>query len=537
MKKTICIIICLVSLLCVFCGCQKTPETPIVVGKNQKTMIEKAKEKQETTEKPKEETEELVEEPEISEEEIRLRETLGIPERYVKTMESDKLKVVIDAEVNVPAKSKFPIARVKGVNFTQEQVTAFYDALCGDVLMYPAEEMTKEEIEARVIEFQQKIASAKDENEAKLWEEAIKEEQKYYADAPSEAELQPDKDSTLQIREINTPGMHPGELTNLIKSEKKDDGKTFLVENNATYKKKSESVSYEDEQGNLQTVGQNRSCNARMDYDREMNAKKMINNGSPYFRADVTRQSLSGAAFDEANLTITPKEARMIIEELLKQTNCEDEFIISEVTLVADSPMDVGDDVPLWRLTGFASEEKWKAAGSPQTHPRELHAYQFKLLRTVGGIGVDFDVEMTAIDDESYDAEWWNEALYITVDDEGIRELRWNAPLEVQEIITEDSALLSFAEVCKIFEKMFFVKYEAKAAETQEETEYRITKAKLSLMRIREANAVASGLVVPVWNFYGYGIYDGESYEGELSLPRLTINAIDGSIIDINRGY
>lgn len=61
-------------------------------------------------------------------------------------------------------------------------------------------------------------------------------------------------------------------------------------------------------------------------------------------------------------------------------------------------------------------------------------------------------------------------------------------------------------------------------------------------MRVKEQNAEGSGLIIPVWDFFG-SYYRSDDPEG--TTPQgsdgyeslLTINAIDGSIIDRSSGY
>jgi hypothetical protein len=79
-----------------------------------------------------------------------------------------------------------------------------------------------------------------------------------------------------------------------------------------------------------------------------------------------------------------------------------------------------------------------------------------------------------------------------------------------------------------------------------------IDSIQLGLFRIKEQNTegTRSGLFVPVWAFYGNVIATSEYYEedggvrfnGPYDVPQgpyivLAVNAIDGSIIDVERGY
>ena len=71
-----------------------------------------------------------------------------------------------------------------------------------------------------------------------------------------------------------------------------------------------------------------------------------------------------------------------------------------------------------------------------------------------------------------------------------------------------------------------------------------ITEIRLGLTRVLEQNADEQAYLVPSWTFFGVKhLYDnkyisgweGEGYDGTTEI--LTINAIDGSVIDRNKGY
>jgi hypothetical protein len=70
--------------------------------------------------------------------------------------------------------------------------------------------------------------------------------------------------------------------------------------------------------------------------------------------------------------------------------------------------------------------------------------------------------------------------------------------------------------------------------------DFEINRVTLSLHRIIEQNSNESGLLVPVWSFYGKLVTDPDDpvFRSEiLGVSFLTINAIDGSIIDLYKGY
>jgi len=67
-----------------------------------------------------------------------------------------------------------------------------------------------------------------------------------------------------------------------------------------------------------------------------------------------------------------------------------------------------------------------------------------------------------------------------------------------------------------------------------------ISRIELGLMRVLEPNSLDTGVIIPVWDFYGknHGEMDGENWIlDDPNEPYLTVNAIDGSVIDRGAGY
>ena len=117
------------------------------------------------------------------------------------------------------------------------------------------------------------------------------------------------------------------------------------------------------------------------------------------------------------------------------------------------------------------------------------------------------------------------------MNDDGIVGMRWEAPYSILGNVTEDSSLIPFSEVEKIFEKMIAVKY----ANTQ--SIIAIENIRFGYARVAEQNQSGSALLVPAWDFFGtISDFNGISLS-DYGTSLITINAIDGSIIDLARGY
>lgn len=128
---------------------------------------------------------------------------------------------------------------------------------------------------------------------------------------------------------------------------------------------------------------------------------------------------------------------------------------------------------------------------------------------------------------------WANEALMAAVDGDGkLLSLVWLSPLKVTETVSEAAKLLSVDEIKEILVaqlgRMFTIR-----------SEVAVTGVQLGLYRIREQNSFDAGLLVPVWFFTGEFRPEGggDAFVYDNLNPLLIVNAIDGSIIDPQKGY
>ncbi|MCM1135521.1 MAG: DUF6034 family protein [Clostridium sp.] len=167
--------------------------------------------------------------------------------------------------------------------------------------------------------------------------------------------------------------------------------------------------------------------------------------------------------------------------------------------------------------------------------------YAVYLTRLLDGIPVTYTSEMgTTVDDES--ATWPYEQLELVYTGEGLEEFKWSNPYQIEKISDEYRFLLPFSEIQGIFEEMLVKKYEDFYAESDVKVELAIDEVRLGYMRVREKGSEAEGEMVPVWDFFGdetiYYPDMEEPYEKEESYwSKITINALDGTVIDRGLGY
>ncbi len=170
--------------------------------------------------------------------------------------------------------------------------------------------------------------------------------------------------------------------------------------------------------------------------------------------------------------------------------------------------------------------------------------YGLHFTRTLEGIPVTYtsDDALAVGDDEIC---WPYEGMDLVYDKEGLVNFEWKNPYQVEKTSDEYLFLLPFSEIQTVFEEMMVKKYEdyfeQVLGEGMDQIDFEIKEIRLGYMRIRKVGDATEGTMVPVWDFFGsetfqYG--DGEVYTDENPYNSLlTINALDGTIIDRELGY
>ena len=175
-------------------------------------------------------------------------------------------------------------------------------------------------------------------------------------------------------------------------------------------------------------------------------------------------------------------------------------------------------------------------------------AYELLFTRQVAGVNVTFnDVAASGgisyRDTPDYTPTWYYEYIQLLVDDAGVFAMEFSQPHEVTEIVTERAEILPLEEAVASFERMIgyqYAAYEAGEEEPCDDAYLCIDEIRLGLTRIAEKNAQQQGYLVPSWTFFGHYKLsdfwpDGEGHHGTEAI--LIVNALDGSIIDPDRGF
>ena len=133
------------------------------------------------------------------------------------------------------------------------------------------------------------------------------------------------------------------------------------------------------------------------------------------------------------------------------------------------------------------------------------------------------------------------EEIFGTLYEGEVIRLQWNSPFTVLSTENENVPLLPFERIMEIFRRHVFMSV---YCDKGFDIHYRVTKIQFSYMRVQIQNSEEYYLL-PVWDFTGYTVHDWPMSPGDTAVSNgfyshmsiLTVNAVDGSILDRYLGY
>lgn len=191
-------------------------------------------------------------------------------------------------------------------------------------------------------------------------------------------------------------------------------------------------------------------------------------------------------------------------------------------------------------------------ANNPENNDIHIYdtGYMLYYTRKLDGIPITYtDSYGGALEDMDSEMETWcYERLNFYVTEDGIDQVEFINQYDIGEVKTERVNLKSFDEIMDIYEKMMLIQ-NADTLNYEAGRTYHIDRITFGYSRIYEPSTDSrSGVLVPVWDFFGS--FEGKNTEEQKAqgapetfggydkkYSHLTINAIDGSVIDRGLGY
>ncbi len=399
---------------------------------------------------------------------------------WQETIEQDGVKVNINAAVEIPDVASWPVIEVSPYGFTEQDAQKVVDVFLQGQPFYEVNSVkSKADIEQDIIWVNQQLEKAKtDENLSVDGLNALlKQYQEGYDNAPD----------TI--------------------SERKN-GKIEFKRNPDSFAEVSRSIAIEADLKNSFSA----YVFAGLSDD---NLYSVLSFGTKY---DHPTNYFPFYTFPDTvpGMTISREEALQTAQDVLEK------MVLTDVQL---SGTQLRVDVEC--LT-------WDSYAKAMTDPDKDKCFLFQFARTVNGIPVTCTEFTNGIifDDngETYDRVWGPEIIEIAVGNNGVLWFDWNNPGTIGQTLNTNVQLKDFQEIKDIFKKQLF--YEKAWSIPSEKSELSIKRVVLGLMRVKMEGG--QYVYMPVWDFIGDWEDSGIM---QTNMSFLTLNAVDGSVIDRSLGY
>ena len=480
-------------------GCQPTPTVETVPPKDFDALIEKAQKSPATVQVT------LVPEAE----DISAAAAEEALERFQMEFygNTETFHVVVDARLVRP-QGPFPILEVTPGDFDDESAQPFFDVLTEGYTLYTAEELeTKASLEKQITEMQQFIddglpgydgPASKKKDEIKHWKSELEKLKQRYLTARDE----PGTPSTKVQLTWREPAKYDTQTAGAFLVQSADRKQTFQVRTNAT------------------------GVHGKRNFDSKQAVVMFYNDAAlpenairAFYQSDAIEDR--DAVPVGSGLTATPREAQEQAEALVQRLGLTD-FAVKDVRLI------------------HAPEEAEGLIGVP------CYLYSVSFARMVNGVPVIRPTNESSSGDEAEPRPSWTyEELAVSLRNKDIYGFVYGGPLVLGKTLVEDANLMSFDAVMERFDQMVRVKYEGMMADPGWggilSMEVQVDRIELSLERVIQPDNIDGGLLVPVWSFYGSILctrpQDSFNHAYDPTVPFLTLNAVDGTLIDPMKGY
>ncbi len=192
------------------------------------------------------------------------------------------------------------------------------------------------------------------------------------------------------------------------------------------------------------------------------------------------------------------------------------------------------------------SESKVMSAGKTEVAGKP--SYVFSIGRLVDGVPCMpitsyLGTQALGVDGQEYREPWKQENIQVVVSENGVIGFLWECPPEILNTVNENVKIKPYDEIKEMAKTQLqrtLSSDEFSMSQNKEKT-VNINKVVLNMMRIAEKDSPDKYYYLPVWDFLGNVIGDEKVSDGDTvsttETSFLTINAIDGSVVDRGLGY
>ena len=419
--------------------------------------------------------------------------------------EAGTVAVSFDAEVILPGISKIPVARIGPAEFTQGQVDKIIKTFFGDVTFYDPNVTTKTEIENTIVRLRK---SATDLNSDLAQSNGIDnlEDLRKAAD---------EWIASLEKQWQNAPGEHPVIETSCIAQSEQFFAKAYIegMEDLAYL--------YYTDRAPFRYI----HCVAF----------------GGHFDAQVRKlECYSSTPVDLDSGDEQYARAKQLAENLVAEMGIEG-ISLGGAYLSMDN-MGIIADGTEQKAPGVLGDREY---------------YVFCYERIVGEGTLDKTFYQGTRPEDEFAEPWPYEKIEVWVEGGKIVQFVWNSPAGIKEMVNENARMqIDYTAAAELAAQHALLKYAGSWPDLIKDSVVEIDKVEFALIRIRERNS-DSFLVVPAWKFFGEAkahltqeALDSPFYSDSTdyvplsgwltpmdSRNLITINALDGTVIDMELGY
>lgn len=254
------------------------------------------------------------------------------------------------------------------------------------------------------------------------------------------------------------------------------------------------------------------SLTANIQYDTRYRLKQTINYDNPYMHDKVTGEGIEGHP-------LTSAQAVEIAQTLLRTLN-DEPFV----------PFAVG------QAPGIIHDDERILAGTEDQGTGYSYALAFAHEVEGAPLLPCYYQSMSTHSwrDDLYTLPVGYEQILMAINREGrITNFMWSDPYTLGDA-REAQRLMPFEQILSVAQQVMPLKYQWKEAHGGE-ISIRITDVALGYMALLQRDKLSFALT-PIWNFYG-NIEDSAEQSRSGVLPLFTVNAVDGTVADLEYGY
>ena len=237
---------------------------------------------------------------------------------------------------------------------------------------------------------------------------------------------------------------------------------------------------------------------------------------------ELSSISVSNRPIFQSMFVILDKGRYFLSSASLAGKNAEGQkMTLDEAKLKAEAAL---DDMKIEGMTAVKIE-------TGMTEDQSRQGYVVTFCRSVNGVSVAYNTIISNAEREDLAAKWSSDRIIVCLDDKGISAFNWLSKGKIQQVMTKNVEMISFAEIMDIARQQLKNKFawiDPNENSDSAKTDVNIENIVLEYTCAQQKDNPDNYLLIPAWNFY---VNSKEAPLLKKFYCVLSLNAVDGSVI------